>query len=115
MAELKRNLKRILKKYKALADIIVFGSYVKGRKNPKDIDFALMVKEKDLDLARQIKQELPGMNVHLEFIRTGELYSNPLFISLLNEGYSIREGAFLRDILGISPKRLYKYDLKHLG
>lgn len=114
MAELKRNLKRILKKYKALADIIVFGSYVKGRISPKDIDFALMVKEKDLDLARKIKQELPSMNVHLEFIRTGELYAHPLFISLLNEGYSIREGAFLRDILGISPKRLYKYDLKHL-
>ncbi|MEK6864654.1 MAG: nucleotidyltransferase domain-containing protein [Nanoarchaeota archaeon] len=114
MAELKKNLKHILKRYKQVADIIIFGSYVKGRKIPKDIDLAIMAKEKNLDLPRQIKKDIPWENVHLEFIRTGELYSNPLFISLLNEGYSIKEGAFIRDILGLSPKRLYKYDLKHL-
>ncbi len=87
---------------------------MKGRKNPKDIDLAIMVKEKELSLPGKLKREIPWKNMHLEFIPTGELYSNPLFTSLLNEGYSVREGAFLRDILGISPKKLYKYDLKHL-
>ena len=50
MAELKKNLKHILKRYKQVADIIIFGSYVKGRKIPKDIDLAIMAKEKNLDL-----------------------------------------------------------------
>lgn len=114
MAELKRNLRRILRRYKPITDIIIFGSYVKGRKIPKDIDLAIIVKEKDLVLPMQLKREIPWKNIHLEFIRTSDIYSNPLFISLLNEGYSIKEDAFLRDISGISPKRLYKYDLKHL-
>ncbi|HII15768.1 MAG TPA: hypothetical protein HA362_05655 [Nanoarchaeota archaeon] len=111
---MKKNLKHILRKYKLVADIVIFGSYLKGRKIPKDIDLAIMAKEKDLALPGKIKREIPWKNVHLEFIRTGDIYSSPLFISLLNEGYSIRENAFLRDILGISPKRLYRYDLKHL-
>lgn len=114
MAELKRNLKKILKKYDVVEDIIIFGSFVKGRDIPKDIDLAFIVKEKDIKLVQLIKKELNLNKAHLEFINIEDLYSNSLFLSLINEGYSIKKDNFLRKILKTTPMRLYTYDLKHL-
>ena len=111
---MKKNLKKILKKYDLINDIIIFGSFVKGRAVPKDIDLAFITAEKDARLAHLIKKDLPD-RTHLEFIRTSDVYSNPLFLSLINEGYSIRNGVFIRELLKIRPMRLYAYDLKHLN
>jgi len=112
---LKKNLQKILKKYDFVVDIIIFGSYLKGRDNPKDIDLAFIVKEKEIDLIPSIKKDLGIDKVHLEFILVEKVYSNTLFLSLLNEGYSVREETYLRKILGTRPMRLYSYDLKHLA
>lgn len=114
LAELKRILKKLLKKYDAVKDIIIFGSFVKGRPNPKDIDLALIVEEKDINLAISIKKEVVS-NVHLEFIVADDIYSSPLFLSLINEGFSIKKDDFLRNILKTKPMRLYIYDLTHLN
>lgn len=115
MAELKKNLRKILKKYNLIKDIIIFGSFVKGRDNPKDIDLAFILIEKDIKLVNLIKKELITDKAHLEFIDIGDIYYNSLFLSLINEGLSIKENKFLRDILKIRPMRLYSYDLKHLN
>ena len=53
---IEKNLKHILKRYKQVADIIIFGSYVKGEKIPKDIDLAIMAKEKNLDFTQANKE-----------------------------------------------------------
>ncbi len=113
LAELKKNLNKILKRYDSIKDIIVFGSFVKGRDNPKDIDLAFILKEKDIKLVPLIKKEVGIDKVHLDFITIDDIYS-PLFLSLINEGYSIKNNGFLRDILKIRPMKLYTYDLKHL-
>jgi len=108
-------LKKLLKRYDLINDIIIFGSFVKGRDNPKDIDLAFIVKEKDIKLAHLIKKELGINKVHLEFITSDDIYSSPLFLSLINEGYSIKKNDFLKNILKIKPMRVYSYDLKHLN
>jgi len=111
---LKRNLRSILKKYNhIIKDIILFGSFVKGRDNPKDIDLAVIIKERDINLAQYIKKEIGIDKIHLDFITLDDVYT-PLFLSLINEGYSIQKDDFLRNILKIKPMRLYAYDLKHL-
>ncbi len=114
LAELKRNLKKLLKKYDTIKDIIIFGSFVKGRDNPKDIDLAFLVFKKSIELVDKIKKDIDLINVHLDFIEVDDLYSNPLFLSLINEGYSIKYDGFIRDILNIKPMRVFVYDLKHL-
>ena len=114
LAELKKNLKKILKKYDLIQDIIIFGSFVKGRSEPKDLDLAFLVKNKDLKIISEIKEEINIEKVHLELIKSDELYTSTIFMSLINEGYSIKHEKFLRDIMHIAPMRLYSYDLKHL-
>jgi len=114
LAELKKSLKSILRKYEDIEEIIIFGSFVKGRTFPNDIDIAFIVKKKDLSLVQPIKEILGNENIHINFIRVEETYSNPLFLSLLKEGYSIKKNDFLRNILGIRPMRIYIYNLKHL-
>lgn len=113
--ELKQNLKKILKKYDSIKYIIIFGSYVKGREDPKDIDLALIVTEKDLKLLDLIKKELITDKIHLEFINLEDIFFNSLFLSLINEGYSIKKDKFVREILNIRPMKLYAYNLKHLN
>jgi len=107
-------LKRILKRYDVVKDIIIFGSFVKGRDDPKDIDLAFIVKEKDTRLVNLIKKELMVSKAHLEFITLDDVYSSSLFLSLINEGYSIKKDNFLKNVLKIRPMRVYSYDLKHL-
>ena len=113
--ELKKSLKKLLKRYELIKDIILFGSYTKGRSNPKDIDLAFIVKEKDIGLVGAIKDKLNAPYFHLEFIVVDDIYLSPLFLSLLNEGYSIKKGDILRNALNIRPMRIYTYNLKHLG
>ena len=112
---MKKNLKKILKRYDLIEDIIIFGSFVKGRTMPKDVDLAFIVREKDVKLVHDIKKELIVNNAHLEFIKSDDVYSSPLFLSLINEGFSVGKDSFLRDSLKIRPMRMYAYDLKHLN
>jgi len=116
LAELKKNLRHILKKYdNTIKDIIIFGSFVKGRSNPEDIDIALIVNEKNPKLVSIIKEELINPKIDLEFIEINDLYySSKFFLSLMYEGYSIKKDDFLKNILKIRPMRLYSYNLKHL-
>src|SRR3989338_10398345 len=106
LAELKKILKKILKKYNQFEDVIIFGSFVKGRDSPKDIDLAFIVKEKNLETVANIKEDLGFSKAHVELINVNDVYSNTLFLSLINEGYSIKQDKFLRDILGVRPMRL---------
>jgi len=114
LAELKKILKKLLKKYDAVKDIIIFGSFVKGGPSPKDIDLALIVEQKNTNLVNLIKREIDISKTHLEFVIINDIYSSPLFLSLINEGFSIKKGDFLRNILKTKPMRLYIYDLTHL-
>ena len=103
---MRKSLLKILKSYKEIKDIIIFGSLVKGRSNPEDLDLGLISK---------VKKELGLNQVHLELIFLDELIYNTLFLSLVNEGYSVLKGKYLNELLGTKPKRLYAYDLIHLN
>ena len=110
---MKKNLKKILKKSDKINDIILYGSFVKGRGNPKDIDIAFITNEKDIKIISEIKEEVGLSQAHIDFITLDDVFGS-LFLSLINEGYSIKKDSFLRDALNIRPMRIYSYDLKHL-
>lgn len=113
-AELKKSLKKLLRRYNSIKDIIIFGSFVKGRDSPKDIDLAVIVAEKDLNMVTAIKEEVGIEDIHITLMEFEDIYSGGLFLSLLKEGYSLKEDDFLKNRLGIRPVRFYIYDLKHL-
>lgn len=106
-----QKLRKLLKKYKTIDDIIVFGSLVKGSSEPKDIDIALLLKKED-DVVK-IKEEIRAKikNADIEIINS--IY-NPLWIVLIREGFSVSKNKFLFEIYKLEPVILYKYSLKKL-
>ena len=111
---MKKNLRKLLKKYKEIRDIILFGSLVKGKYNPKDIDLALVVDHKDISLIGEIRDSLPLKNLDIEIVKPEEIYQSRLGLNLISEGFSIKSNAYLRERLGISPMKVYTYEIRHL-
>ena len=101
-----------MSEYKTLEDIVLFGSFVKGKLEPKDIDIALLMKSQaDISKIKDgIKSAL--MNADIEIVDS--IYS-PLWAVLMREGFSVRKNKFLFEIYRLEPVVLYKYSLKKLN
>ncbi len=110
MKQLIKKLEPLLKRNDVI-DVIIFGSTAKGKIRPADVDIALLVKEKNPDLKKKVKDLLPQADVQ---ILTFEDYSRSLFFTLLKEGYSIKHKKYIHTMYGTSPVKLYRYSLKSL-
>lgn len=106
-----RKLESMLNKYNQVEDIIIFGSAVKGKDSPKDIDIAVIVNEKDTELFNKMNEELKADKAHVEIVKGSSLLKTRLSLNLLAEGYSVRKKSFLYEILGIKPIKLFLYAL----
>ena len=113
--ELRKSLKKLLVKYKEIKDFIIFGSLVKGKYAPKDIDIAIVADKKDVSLVGEVKDQLKIKSLDIELIKTEEVYQTRLGLTLLSEGFSVKNNKFLREMLGISPMKIYTYEIKHLA
>ncbi|MDI6737563.1 MAG: hypothetical protein QME12_03535 [Nanoarchaeota archaeon] len=113
-----QSLRPLLKKYELLEDIIFFGSFVKGKSKPKDMDVALLVCRKDESLINEIEKEilknLQGLKADFTVFTLKEIYSE-VWLSVITSGFSVSRGAFLREAYGIAPCKLYKYALTSLS
>lgn len=98
-----------------LIDIIIFGSLVKGG-TPKDIDIALLVREKEkidaFDFKKKIREIIPK-KIDLQVLDINSIHS-PLWLTLIKEGFSVKKNNFLSVLYNIKPVVLYKYSLQKL-
>ncbi len=117
LEKLTPKLKKLLKNYKTLEDIIIFGSFAREKSNPRDIDIVLLVYQKDNE-AEKIKNEInkiiPDLNIDITVMDLKDIY-NPLWFSIVKEGFSILKEEFFNDIYGIKASKLYKYSIKKLN
>lgn len=103
-----------MKKYKNLQDIIFFGSFVKAKAEPGDIDIALLVHEKketdgiEQDILRAIDKKIDFTPLSIK-----DIYSS-VWLSLLKEGWSVARNKYLHELYDVKPSVLYKYSLKLL-
>ena len=117
MAELRRNLLKVLKSYdNFLWDIIVFGSFTKGKNRPSDIDVAAVIKDGNLVTVEKISSEIESVsdNIHFNWVFLRELEKYPLWITLMLEGFSIRNNKKLSDVLGYKTGVIFSYNLSRL-
>ena len=113
---LKEDLRRLLKKYKDIEDFYIFGSFVKGKFEPADIDIALIAEKKDFKLLSNVLKELKKYpNLHVEMFLFKEIFTEPVWKSLLSEGFSVKKDKFLRDLMKIKSGVLYRYSLKKMN
>lgn len=113
---LKEDLKKLLKRYKEINDIYLFGSFVKGKFRPADIDIAVITDKKDFELLKRVIKELDKYpKLHIEMFMFSEIFTEPIWKSLLSEGFSIKKNKYLRELMDIDSGVLYNYDLRKLN
>lgn len=100
-----------------IADILIFGSAVKGKEFPKDIDLCLVFRKKSLDeTILNIEKHLKGLPVHISSLTIDNFFTKPrsLIKTLLIEGISLfGNKPFIRNF-GFSSHLLYSYNLSKL-
>ncbi len=94
-------------------DIIFFGSAVKGKTKPGDIDIAVIFnhkigKEKIDTIISQFG------NMHVEHLFLNEIYKEPLWATILQEGYSLVRSEFIHRLIGFESSFLFVYGLENL-
>lgn len=107
-------------KNKKVFDIIIFGSAVRGKENPSDIDILIVFSSKeDIDLVYGIRKELEKTCFNFQVI--GKSYADvlsPNFTAregILSEGYSLKNNNFISNLFGYSGFVLFKYSLHGLS
>lgn len=113
---LSRICKRFHKKYiSEIKDIILFGSVVRGKVKPSDIDIVLIFFEKiDKDIEYELKKLLSGKTENVSIIsKTEKNYLDPSFDgreSILFEGYSLVNSKYIASANGYASFGLFIYN-----
>lgn len=115
-----KSLKKVVNE-KNIFDIVIFGSFVKQKEKPKDIDIAIIFKEEDYNyidkISGQINKIIRKCNLqsHIEPLIINNIFKEPLFLTLLHEGFSLKTNKFIYKILGVDSLVLITYSLQNLN
>lgn len=101
LSKIKNKLKEYLKN-KEIIDIILFGSFVKGKESYSDTDIAV-ISEKQI--------EIP--HFHIININPKEFFINPSRIinTLIKEGFSLKNNKLVAESYGFSSRIMFIYSL----
>ena len=118
LTQLKQWLKKE-QKDKTIFDIVLYGSSVKGKENPKDVDLLVIFREGSLKerlekiqhIKRKIKVNVP---VDIKSVLWHELFAEEFFArrGILTEGISIFDGKPFSLKLGFKGFTLFTYSLR---
>ena len=105
---------------KEIIDIILFGSSIRRKEKPKDIDLLILYNDKkDIDLSYELEKKLKRKGYDVEIVDKtyGELFEGTFkaMEGILSEGYSLIFNKFLSEGFGYMNLILFKYDLKGLN
>jgi len=114
LQNLKKTLLNIYKNNKEkIFDIVVFGSFVKGKDIEfiGDIDICIILKQRDKPMLNDL-DKLKDM--HINYLYLTELYTQPLWRTLIREGISLIHNKRLFEMFEFKSYGLYVYELKGL-
>ena len=103
-----------------IEDIFIIGSSLKNKKFPNDLDLVVLFKDKSKnkeiqEILFEIKENLDFVdNVHLEPFFIEDLFSETLLLTILNEGYSIKNKKYIYEDLHVESFIMYSYTLSNL-
>lgn len=102
---------------KEIEDIIIIGSFIKGKEKAKDIDLCFVFNQYDDKILENAysKFEKNKLKAHITKTKFSYLLEDPsLWKSIIHEGYSILKKNKISKILGINSYILFEYNLKKL-
>lgn len=114
---LSRTLKKIAEKQKDVEDIVIFGSAVRGKEKPEDIDILIIfkdsvIKETEYQIRKEIEKKYKNVSV---ISKTPITLLDPAFDareSVIFEGKSILKDRTLAEQYGYNPAGMFKCDFK---
>jgi hypothetical protein len=103
----------------SIVDVLVFGSAVKGKERPRDVDLAVIfLKDADAEIIKKIEGyfEKGKLSVHISTLNVQDFFQKPhsLAKTLLHEGISLFSFQPLFHNFGFSSQVLYVYDLRKM-
>ena len=126
LSDLKKKLSELAKDFKDenpnVWDIFLYGSAVKGKESPNDIDIAVILTEGDpFEVAFRFKTVLedrgfPPEELDVKGFLMNELLSenNMMSFALLVEGYSLTKNEFLHEVLNAKGYTLFRFSYSGL-
>ena len=109
LSKIKNKLKNLIKQ-KEILDIIIFGSAIKGKINPNDIDITIISNKKDINIKLD-------KYFHVSIISIEDFFIKPISLinTLLREGFSIRHNKSFSEVFNFYNKTLFVYNLKKIS
>ena len=112
VSSLKKKVFKLVSKN--ILDVVIFGSFVKDKTNPKDIDLAIIFRDAINRETLKKFQESLGERYHISSLVADQFFTKPhsLAKTLLFEGISLISNKRISDNFDLQPCTLYTYDLK---
>lgn len=66
--------------------------------------------DKDYSVAKEIYKKL-GRGFHINIVLFKNLYSEPIWKTLLLEGFSVKKNKFLRDVIHVKSVEIFSYKI----
>ena len=103
-----------------ILDIIIFGSFVKGKEKPKDLDLLVVYKAKiNSELSYKIKKQLETFGFEIDLVSKSysDLFKTDFLAreAYLSEGYSLVQKKFIAEGLGYKSMVIFRYDIKNFN
>ncbi|MEW5896456.1 MAG: nucleotidyltransferase domain-containing protein [Nanoarchaeota archaeon] len=121
LIQLSKLSKTFYRKYQTeIKDLIVFGSFMRGKLEPQDIDVLIIFKKKvDKDIEYEFKKLLLPTLKNVSLIsKTEETYQEPSFDAregILFEGYSLIKQGLIAAEFGFISLGLFFYSTKEMS
>ena len=119
-----KSIKDFKKKNKGIIDIIVYGSFSRGKIDFNDLDLAILFEEKkDINEKMSIAQQLRSLikkevnyELDIKAIDMSDLMDETFLArqAIISEGYSLLKNKKFSEILGFKSFYLFSYSLKNL-
>jgi len=116
--ELKRSCKGFIRENPSIADIIIFGSIVKSKRKPGDVDICVLLldKFKKVNKLKKIISKEFKKDVHVSILYLRD-FLNPeetLWKTIFHEGISLTKTKPLSELIGFGSSVLFWYNLENL-
>lgn len=111
-------MKEFLKK-EELIDIIIFGSFVREKENPNDLDILVLYSNKiNEKINYSLRKRLENIYKNVQVISKNYLeLLSPEFLareSIISEGFSLKSKRFISEGFGYKNLVLFRYNLKKM-
>jgi predicted nucleotidyltransferase len=112
-SELKSIRTFFRKNEKHVEDVVAIGSSVKGKLRPRDLDLILILKDNG-EKVRLVGELSEIINAHISTVSLENLFKEPLWMAVVQEGFSVIHNRPVSEILGLESKVLFKLNLSNL-